>query len=264
MNYKEAIDLLGLESGATPEKIKQQYHELYNNFQSRITNAPTQKIKQKTAQNLEKLEQAYRFLTQSKKSEHLINYPSSNPVPKSNPTEDDLELIKPVSFTEEDYQSLKKWRGYLIMTSILFLAAATACLALYWQEKDKLKESEEKSEKDKIALNLALGSYRKGTKNFDFKIINGTNETIYIKGFRTFYYDSLTYEMKMLTGPDANDIPIEIVKGNYSIPKLGYDKQPVKASSYFIVYGTESGPDKISSGILNVREPDAQITANND
>lgn len=62
MNKQEALERLELEPGATQNEIEPQYHELYNEFNMRITNAPTEHQKKLYQRKLEELEEAYRLL----------------------------------------------------------------------------------------------------------------------------------------------------------------------------------------------------------
>jgi hypothetical protein len=63
MKYKEALEKLELEVGASQKEIQQQYQEFYNEFQMRITNAPTTYEKNLYQQKLKLLEEVYTLLT---------------------------------------------------------------------------------------------------------------------------------------------------------------------------------------------------------
>ncbi|WP_370477062.1 formylglycine-generating enzyme family protein [Tamlana flava] len=63
MTKQEALEKLELETGASQQDIKQQYQEFYNEFQLRITNAPTTHQKTLYQNKLKQLEEAYSVLT---------------------------------------------------------------------------------------------------------------------------------------------------------------------------------------------------------
>ncbi|WP_370477055.1 WG repeat-containing protein [Tamlana flava] len=66
MKVEEALEKLELEIGASQKEIKQQYQEFYNEFQLRITNAPTTHQKTLYQKKLKELEEAYDLLTGQK------------------------------------------------------------------------------------------------------------------------------------------------------------------------------------------------------
>ncbi|WP_370477061.1 hypothetical protein [Tamlana flava] len=63
MTQEEALEKLELETGASQQEIKQQYQEFYNEFQIRITNAPTTHQKSLYQKKLKQLEEAFNVLT---------------------------------------------------------------------------------------------------------------------------------------------------------------------------------------------------------
>lgn len=62
MTKEEALERLELEANATTNEIKTQYNEFYNEFQIRITNAPTDHQRKLYQKKLEELDQAYKVL----------------------------------------------------------------------------------------------------------------------------------------------------------------------------------------------------------
>ncbi|WP_370477054.1 formylglycine-generating enzyme family protein [Tamlana flava] len=117
MTQEEALEKLELESGASPQDIKQQYQEFYNEFQLRITNAPTTHQKTLYQKKLKQLEEAYNVLTgQSSESiDNEIPWSSpgdtkpnpkvNNPIKEKTTKSQALELIglkEPFSYSELD------------------------------------------------------------------------------------------------------------------------------------------------------------------
>jgi hypothetical protein len=62
MNKKEALSKLELEEGSTSSEINTQYQEFYNEFQMRITNAPTEHQRKLYQKKLEELTTAFNIL----------------------------------------------------------------------------------------------------------------------------------------------------------------------------------------------------------
>ncbi len=62
MNITEALSKLELEEGATSSEINSQYQEFYNEFQMRITNAPTEHQRKLYQKKLEELSEAFKVL----------------------------------------------------------------------------------------------------------------------------------------------------------------------------------------------------------
>ncbi len=62
MNKDEALSKLELEEGATSSDINTQYQEFYNEFQMRITNAPTEHQRKLYQKKLEELSEAFKVL----------------------------------------------------------------------------------------------------------------------------------------------------------------------------------------------------------
>ncbi|MDX1444940.1 hypothetical protein, partial [Lishizhenia sp.] len=62
MTKEEALERLELEANASRAEITAQYNEFYNEFQIRITNAPTEHQKKLYQKKLDELEKAYQIL----------------------------------------------------------------------------------------------------------------------------------------------------------------------------------------------------------
>ena len=63
MTHNEALSKLELEEGATSSEINSQYQEFYNEFQMRITNAPTEHQRKLYQKKMEELTQAFEILS---------------------------------------------------------------------------------------------------------------------------------------------------------------------------------------------------------
>ena len=62
MTHNEALSKLEIEEGATSSEINTQYQEFYNEFQMRITNAPTEHQRKLYKKKLEELSEAFKVL----------------------------------------------------------------------------------------------------------------------------------------------------------------------------------------------------------
>jgi predicted component of type VI protein secretion system len=58
MDPAEAAEMLGLWPGSPPEEVRKRYQKMYNDFQIRLTNAPTPSLKKMYQKNLQDLRAA--------------------------------------------------------------------------------------------------------------------------------------------------------------------------------------------------------------
>lgn len=79
MERDEALQLLGLPANATEEQVRKAYGEVYNDYQLRLTNAPTPNLKKLYQKNLEETNQALSVLLGQGASGVLKDLPSSSP-----------------------------------------------------------------------------------------------------------------------------------------------------------------------------------------
>lgn len=77
MTPESAADLLGIAPGANPADIDRAYEELYNDFQLRIQNAPTPKLRERFEERLAEIEAAYDVL---RGGDGDADLPASSPV----------------------------------------------------------------------------------------------------------------------------------------------------------------------------------------
>ncbi len=262
MNRKEALAFLNLPESASKEQIKEAYNKRHNIYQSKIVDAPTGKIRDKVAANLEKLTTAYNILAASKNINiDPSTLPSTNPIAKVIENTNSRNVQNPISFTEEDYQKAKRQRNYALWFAILSLVASTVLLAYWLTTKEKQEGIITRLKQENTFKQDSLAVLKGKIKNYEFHIKNGTDETIYIKGFKTFFFDE---ENTMQSYLKTYKAPKELATG------VGYDPEMnefggskfIPAIAYFIVYGTKSGIDKTDSGILNEKKQQAQIYAN--
>jgi hypothetical protein len=58
MDPAEAAEMLGLWPGSPPDEVKKRYQKMYNDFQIRLTNAPTPSLKKMYQKNIQDLRAA--------------------------------------------------------------------------------------------------------------------------------------------------------------------------------------------------------------
>jgi hypothetical protein len=58
MDQAEAAEILGLWPGSPPEEVRKRYQKMYNDFQIRLTNAPTPSLKKMYQKNIQDLRAA--------------------------------------------------------------------------------------------------------------------------------------------------------------------------------------------------------------
>ena len=62
MGFSEAAEVLGVRPGASRDEVRQHYQKIYNDFQIRLTNAPTATLKRMYQKNLQDLKTAAEVL----------------------------------------------------------------------------------------------------------------------------------------------------------------------------------------------------------
>jgi hypothetical protein len=80
MTREEALQLLGLPDNAGPDAVQAKSGEVYNDYQLRLTNAPTPNLKKLYQKNLEELNEAMQVLLGGGGGAVLKELPSSAPI----------------------------------------------------------------------------------------------------------------------------------------------------------------------------------------
>jgi hypothetical protein len=62
LSRAQAAELLGIAPGASAPEIRRQYQRIYNDYQIRLTNAPTASLKRMYQKNLQELKAAVEVL----------------------------------------------------------------------------------------------------------------------------------------------------------------------------------------------------------
>ena len=80
MNTQDAYNVLGLPEGALATAVQEKYNELYNDYQIRLTNAPTPNLKKLYQKNIEELNEAMTALNIGQQPANNNELPVSGPV----------------------------------------------------------------------------------------------------------------------------------------------------------------------------------------
>ena len=98
-----------LPAGSSEEQIRQRYQELFSEYQVRLTNAPTPKLKEKYNQRLEELRAAFAELVPDAAGALATDLPSAKPVdtPKAEPA----EPVRPPAETSPPPQDVAPSQG---------------------------------------------------------------------------------------------------------------------------------------------------------
>ena len=63
MSPAKAAELLGVLPGTPAHEVKRRYHKIYNDYQVRLTNAPTPSLKRLYQRNLQEVQAAAELLS---------------------------------------------------------------------------------------------------------------------------------------------------------------------------------------------------------
>lgn len=80
MTREEALELFDLPDTATNETVLQKYRELYSEYSLRLTNAPTSHLRKIYSQNIQKIEEAFKFLCPGVDVDESQFLPTDKPV----------------------------------------------------------------------------------------------------------------------------------------------------------------------------------------
>ena len=77
MSVAQAAELLGVLPGTPAHEVKRRYHKIYNDYQVRLTNAPTPSLKRLYQRNLQEVQAAAELLSpgvvrEGRRRSHLL------------------------------------------------------------------------------------------------------------------------------------------------------------------------------------------------
>ncbi len=210
-NTVNPLEILGLNEQATPSEIQKRYQELYDDYNIRLTNAPTPALKKLYQKNLQEIEDAYSKLNIGKPS-HADNSSLPSSRPTSNVSHQEFnknEVTAGKNLKQEQAQSNQKnnkakppaTKGisltiFVSVTAVL-IALTTLAVMLYFQGKTEVQEMVKVQNE-----NADLLKHRDFLKNGKMKIENQLNKEIAIAALRVTYLDEKN-ELVRFVGNDV-------------------------------------------------------------
>ncbi len=205
MTKEEALELFDINDDTTKEEITQKYRELYSEYGLRLTNAPTPHLKKMYSQNLQKLDEALKFLCPDAEMDESQFLPTDKPILESSNTSPNINISisNQVGPKQEEKQpkTIKKKSSKLpiIISSIslLFFAIGISAIIVFFKrekiiiEKEKIISEKnlviEKLKSDSIRMLL---TYYPIIENKKLKIINKSKSSITITSMSVLYLDA--------------------------------------------------------------------------
>jgi sulfatase modifying factor 1 len=140
MTRAEALELLDLPEGADNEEIVSRYREFFNDYQMRLTNAPTAQLKNLYTQNIEKLELALQLLCPETEADMTKYLPTDKPMFHA----EHVNITKTnTGYTEAATPKIEKEQGktktggaskiMLLIAALLFIGALIVFFMIYKQ-----------------------------------------------------------------------------------------------------------------------------------
>ena len=187
MTRQDAYHVLGLPENSSLEDVQQKYNELFNDFQMRLTNAPTPNLKKLYQKNIDELADAMRALGVDQGD--ISDLPASGPVFNSAPAQPKRYQEAPaqnaaaapqVGRTQQAAPQGKSSNTLVLI--IGFVALLGFAVAAFFGI--KLGDSSKKlAEFDlRKAQNDTLVALRNNLTNNKFSVKNLGQESIFIKG----------------------------------------------------------------------------------
>lgn len=204
MTREEAFTILGLSSDSGEEQIKKRYADNYNDYQIRLTQAPTPNLKKLYQKNLQELNDAMEILIQGSSSGMNRDLPGSAPVfdqtmgssgmpiPPPAPTIK-RDTLKNNTKAAESNSKFKNWFRITLILGVLFLSAA-ALTTIQWLDAKKqvsaLTTQASAMQASINSVNSELEFYKKNFDNGIFKIKNYGSSPLTVKWLIVTYKDS--------------------------------------------------------------------------
>ena len=248
MTKIEALDTLNLTDSATAAEIDAAYKAAYSDFQVKITNASTKKLRTSLEENLKNLKTAYNTLTSK---EEVTTLASTTPYTPTANTDTSSSTNTPTleQGTNDESEKIKKKFKYLYIGLVVLAMVLATMVVMYVNIK---------TEHEKLAPLKARSEGLEKIKNKTFKLVNKGKKSFMLYAVKTFYFDE-KYEIKSyekqnleLTLNNEQSYTPEEVVGD----KRTYDGRAVFYSIVVIdAESTEACPRfQTFSGIVEERE----------
>ncbi len=198
---QKSLEVLGLSENSSDTEIKKRYQELYEDYNIRLTNAPTPALKKLYQKNLQEIEDAYsafKLEDNPKEKTHETTLPSSRPSAAANTNESihtrnqpEVRAGKNFNGPQANNEQLNQKKtpsqggisvNIFIGVTVALLALATFGIMLYFQGKKEIEAMEKEQ-----AENAELLQLKPVLKNGKLKIENQLTKEVAIVGLRVTY-----------------------------------------------------------------------------
>ena len=198
MTKDEAAAILGVQVTASAADVRRRFEELYNDFQIRLTNAPTPNLKKAYQKNLQDLRAACESLAPGAVADPVPDLPASEPVddigvePMRTRRHPPAVTRAPVSVQAPAEQGLP--RSTIIVGVIaVILAAALSFLGLRWFDtQGKLTALQNKADKQEATLKelgVAAAGMTELLQNGQVEVCNRSSKPLRVTAVASVYKD---------------------------------------------------------------------------
>ncbi len=222
MTQQEARQTLGLPDNCSPGEVREKFNDMYNDYQIRLTNAPTPNLKKLYEKNIEELHQALNVLLGDSSNSDL---PSSTPVyakntasrPNQEPEQAAAKTPKAQASAAPAAPAAKKSNAAMMTIVFLIVAivAVSSVFSLKYLDVQKQVDDLQRASHE----NDSLKNFAKNFTNRKFKIKNAGTLPMTVKKIIVCYvndkggiekfYDKFSKQIE----PNGVD-SFESVKGN--------------------------------------------------
>lgn len=264
MNIQDAYHVLGIPENSSSDDIQSKYNELYNDYQIRLTNAPTPNLKKLYQKNLEELNDALSALrSDAVQSDLPSSGPVFNHVSQSKRTSEPLQQPKPKVQNARTTQTVNNNKKMNLNPVIIGAAIAIIGIATAAFFGMKFMETEGKlQEYGNIKLtNDSLMKFNRYFTNSKFKVQNMgklpmtiVNVIVYYRNNKSELEKYVERDINKVIGPSAID-SLNTVDGNKVIWdgsvisyyfKFMYNNEPNHWSGLWVKDAQENGVFQIN------------------
>ncbi|MCP4548589.1 MAG: hypothetical protein GY835_19205 [bacterium] len=171
MSPQEAATMLSLSIGASIDEVRARYQDLYSDYQIRLTNAPTPKLKRTYQEKLQQLREACQALAPDIVIEAEKDLPSPEPIHDiASPAERrHSEPTRSTQATVTDHKKKSAGLPRATMVASLLAVVLAAAAAYGFMERFKFKKEITRLEQEVTGLSASLDEERKAREQISGK-----------------------------------------------------------------------------------------------
>jgi hypothetical protein len=199
MTRQEAFDLIALPETAGEDDIKAKYADLFNEYQIRLTNAPTPNLKKLYQKNLQDLNEALNTLMHGQAAGAMRDLPSSEPVfgkadnspqTKTTAQQQNLGNVYSGQATSKKNQKQGPSKGTLVAAAIGVVGLALGVFMFTMYNEKSSEVSSNIKELDELRLKgKELELYKSNFNNQIFEVVNQGSSVLIIQSLIASYMD---------------------------------------------------------------------------